>query len=197
MAAPETFRWKPALLARADTLTVDGTRLALDDNWTLDAALVEDAAFTNQVIKGNRMVRLDLYTPELRRSIGYTGGRVGYDADPDARTHLAACAATLRALALARPGQQIALGVIRGGRWGMFLVGLGTLLGGLILAVAALASGIGSDRLLEAAIPTLFLILLGAVLTYGNWPWRKRPRINPAALADTLDEILSRSAPDA
>lgn len=187
----DRFTWKPALLARPDTLTLDGTTASLDGDWTLDLTTVEDAALDNRVLKGNRMVRLDLFTPETRHSLGYNGSARGYANDADARTHLAACAALLAALDAAQPGKEVALGVIRGGRWGMFSVGLGALAFGLILAIAALASGIASDRLIEAAIPTLFLLLMGGILTYGNWPWRARPRVHAAALARTLDEMVT------
>lgn len=185
----QSFTWKPALLAKQDTLTLDGTTARLDGDWTLDLRDVEDAALVNQVLKGNRIVRIDLYTADGRCSLGYNASARVYRADPDARTHLAACAATLRALDQARPGQLVALGVIRGGRWGMFLIGLGTLLFGSILGVSMLATGVSGERLATAAIPTIVLLAMGAILTYGNWPWRKRPQVKAAALATTLEEM--------
>ncbi|MEC7762509.1 MAG: hypothetical protein VX874_11435 [Pseudomonadota bacterium] len=192
---PESFTWKPALLAKHDTLTIDGSLVRLAGDWTLDLAEVEDAAFVNQVMKGNRMVRLDLYTADKRRSIGYNASARAYNRDPDARTHLAACAATLRKLESLHPDQMIALGVIRGGRWGMFIIGLGTLIFGAILAISMLATGVSGDRLATAAIPTLVLFAMGGTLTYGHWPWRKRPRVKPTALAKTLDDLHADPAP--
>lgn len=191
----QSFTWKPALLAKQDTLTVDGPMIRLAGDWTLDLRDVQDAAFVNQVIKGNRMVRLDLYTADERRAIGYNASARVYQADPDARNHLAACAATLRALDAARPGQLVALGVIRGGRWGMFLVGLGTLVFGAILAISMLVTGVSGDRLAAAAVPTLVLFVMGFTLTYGHWPWRKRPRVKAAALAKTLEDMHADPAP--
>ncbi|MGR3362862.1 MAG: hypothetical protein ACU0CY_01655 [Maritimibacter harenae] len=194
--APRRFSWTPGAHAGAETLTLDGTRLSGTD-WTLDLAEISDAAFVNRVSRGNRMVRLELHSGEARHSIGYNGARRGYANDPDARTHLTACAAILRTLAAVRPGHKVALGVVRGGRWGMFLVGLGALVAGLVLAVAALAADLSAERLVGAAIPTLFLLLLGALITYGNWPCRARPRVAPGALAYTLDGMLAGNAPAA
>jgi hypothetical protein len=195
--ATQSYTWKPALLANPDTLTLDGPNARLDDAWTLDLGTVEDAAFVNQTVKGNRMVRLDLYTAEGRRSLGYNGAISGYAANPEAQAHLAACAATLRALARAKPELQIALGVIRGGRWGMFVVGLGTLTMALVLTVAMLVSGVSGDRLAIAAIPMVFLFAMGVILIYGNWPWRKRPRVQFTALAKTLEDMQATETPPA
>lgn len=185
------FTYRPAPGTGAVTVTLDGAELSLNADPALPLRGVTEAHFVNRTAGGQRSVGLDLVAGAERRTLRRAGPARGYLADPDARAHLAALSATLRALAQARPELRVALGVAQGRRPGMFLVGIGALLGGLVLAGATLATGLAGSDLLAATLPTGFLLLTGAILSFGNWPRRAPAKVSPAALAETLEAMTA------
>ncbi|GKY87258.1 hypothetical protein [Sinisalibacter aestuarii] len=190
MTEPRRYRFKPAALKQPASYALDADRLQADDGWELRLAEVDAAAFVNHVMQGARMMRLDLWVAGERRSLSYTGAANAWQSDPDAATFLRLARDTLRALDGATTGLRIALGETGRARWGMFIIGLVSALGGIAIFVAALASGISQDRLAAAAVPMLVLAAMGGILTVRYGPWRKPPMATPAALAGVIDGIV-------
>ncbi|RME14055.1 MAG: hypothetical protein D6801_09920, partial [Alphaproteobacteria bacterium] len=187
-AAGETaeFTFRPAPASAPVRFRLDGARLARDGAWRLDFGAITGASFTNHSLRGMRLIRLDLFGPEGRRSIGFTRPRRNWRADPEAEVFLSLLIAVLEAAGRDSPGLEITLGERGWPRAVMFALGLVAGLGGAGLFAAALASGASGERLAAAAVPMLMLVMLGAALTMAYGPWRKARTASPGALADVL-----------
>ncbi|MFB9151276.1 hypothetical protein [Roseovarius ramblicola] len=181
-----TFHYKPALMRPAQEVRLDGDRLWIAGDGPFELSRVEVAAFVTHSLGDSQMVRLDLTWPGARRAIGFNGGRRGHADNPDAREHRAAVAAVLRALAAARPDMTVTLGAPRGARWTLFGFGVLALLSGAGIGAAVLAEGLSGGRLAGAAMPVLLLVLIGAALVIGHWPWTRRRAVDAAALAERI-----------
>lgn len=176
---PQIFRYKPAALSGEVELCLDGTTLVTTGEATLDLAEVDSAFLEMRTFGDARMVRLDLFRGETRRSIGFNASRLGYAENPDARQHWAAVVAILRALAEAQPGAEVTLGPSKGPNLVMFGIGLASTLAGSAIGAGALAGG----RFAAAALPSTLLLLIGLALVIAHWPWTPRRRRKAAELA--------------
>ncbi|MFV1876333.1 hypothetical protein [Nioella sp.] len=83
----------------------------------------------------------------------------------------------LTELASARPGMSVQVGAGKGMEWTMFVIGVVSVLLGLGILGAALASGISTARLMGAALPILLLGLVGYFLMVAYKPWRDVPPV--------------------
>lgn len=192
----QRFAYRPAPLRAPVDVRVAAEDISVEGSWTLRLADVEAAAFVSQRLGDQRLLRLDLYSGGKCYPIGYSGGAAEKPVDGDMQQHLAAIVATLRALSRARPDARIALGAVGGARWGLFAVGLVSVLSGAGIATGALASGVSGERLVAVAVPVALLLMLGVALIHGFWPWRRRTEVCPAALADTLSGAAEPARPD-
>jgi hypothetical protein len=190
-APPRRYAYKPAALRGSTQYALDAGRLQADDGWEIALGTVEAAAFVNHVMKGMRIIRLDLWQAGRRRSLSYSGGARNWRADPDAATFLRLARDVLQELGDHAPGLAVTLGERGRSRRIMFAIGVLAALSGLVLFVAALASGISSDRLIAAALPMLLLTAMGGMIGYGYAPWRRPAWATPGALAGVIDAILA------
>jgi hypothetical protein len=99
------------------------------------------------------------------------------------------CAAVLTRVAQARPELEVELGESKAIRWVYFVLGLLAVALGLGLPIAALATGVAGDKVAGALIPSLLLLLIGALLTSSNRPGKPLPRVSVERLAGTLREM--------
>lgn len=186
----QSYTFKPALLRGERTYRLDDATLVLHDGTRIDLAALTGAGFVNQAISRNRMMRLDLRLGEDRHSIGYNTAEAAWRDDPDARAFLALVRDVLRALAETRPDFEVTLGETGRGRMAMFIAGAVSALFGAALFVAALATGISTDRMVAAAVPMLLLLALGAVIIRAYWPWRAPPTGTAGAVAKVVDQVI-------
>ncbi len=192
MTTAREYTWKPAALGRPTVCKVSAKRMAYGDDWQVDFDDVTAAAFSSQVIGHSRFIRLDLWAAGKMRSLSYAASAKGWQADPDARVFLGLARDVLRRLADIRPDLEVTLGWRGGPRAAMFVVGLASLIGGVGIFIAALATGVSGERLIGAAVPMLFLVGLGAMVSYSYSPWRKPATANPGAVATMIDGMIAK-----
>lgn len=184
------FEFKPALLRGAVRYGVEAGQLTSSDGWEVALDAVTGAAFVNHAMKGTRLIRLDLWLGETRRSLSYSGNVNSWTSDPDAMGFLKLVQTVLDELARTGPGLEVTLGEYGKSRRVMFAIGLVAALAGAGIFAAAFVSGLPNDRLAGAAIPMALLTALGLALSYGYAPWRKPPRATPAALSGVIGGIV-------
>ncbi len=191
MSGARSYAFKPALLRGRRTYGLDGTLLTLHDDTRLDLAAITGAGFVNHALSRNRIMRLDLWIDGAKHGIGYNTAETAWRTDPDAREFLRLVRDVLRVLAEVRPDLAVTLGETGKGRFAMFLAGVVAAVFGVALFVAALATGISTDRMAAGAIPMLLLLAMGAVIIRAYWPWRA-PRTGKAgAVADVVDQAIA------
>lgn len=198
-AGGEAFRYKPALLARHQVVVVGTEALELRDDaghakWRLAWPDVVGAAFVEHTMRGMRMSRLDLKTAGRTRSFACTVGAEQPWRDENHVVFRAAVEVVARRLADNAPAPQVIMGEYGKGRIAMFVVGALTGLAGAGLAVAAVMTGRGDRVLGEAFVPIVFMLLMGLLIGWTNWPWRPRPRVPVRAFADALREAVPPEA---
>jgi len=197
------FAYKPALLVARRTFDVAAEAVTAYDGagqvaWRLAWAEIAQAAFVEHKLRGMRMRRLDLIgTDGSRRSIGYNGGAGAPHLDPEGVAHLRLIAAVLDRIAAARPDLSVGVGEHGRARWAIFATGAVSLAAAAGIGGAALVSGLSERRMAEAAVPLGLLALFGVALILANAPWRTRPRIAPAILAEVLRQTADPPAPAA
>lgn len=189
MSDPAYFNYRPGEGKGEWDVRLDDSRLSVAGGWAIDLSDVTRATFTNVVIRGLRTVRIELFIDKEPYALGFTDPDRGYRMDPHARVHLSLVVAILRTMADVCPNVPIALGVNRGGG-GLFYVGLGSLIAGIVLVVSMFTSDVSPERMVAAGIPALGLVLVGAVLFVGRAPWKRASQVHPAALADRLEAVL-------
>ena len=178
------FSYRPAPMQQPVEIRVRPDEIAAGGQWRIRLADLDEAAFTISSRGDSRMVRLDLYSNGSRRSLSFNGSRRADN--ENARQHLAAVIAALRAIAAARPQIRVVLGAVRGANLGMFLAGLTAILIVVGISIAVFVAGVSADRLQAGAGPIVMLTLMGAALMAFHWPWRRRRKVEPEALADLL-----------
>lgn len=189
-----SFRFKPALLKAEREFELDGPLLRADDQ-TLDLRYVTAVAYAETTVQytTNRYLELDIagHTHRIGQNLDASAG-------PEARqpfSHLVV--AILRALDELHPDLRVTYGMRGGARIGMFIVGVLCLIAGLVLPIAAVASGVSGDRMAAAALPSILLFLLGVAFAWSNRPWKKPPRVKLSKLIDALDAATGSSTPHA
>ena len=179
---PQIFRYRPASLSGEVELCLDGSKLVITGDGTLDLAEVDSAFLEMRTFGDARMVRLDLFRGTARQSLGFNASRVGYAENPDAREHWAAVAAILRALAEVQPGAEVTMGPSRGPNLAMFGIGLFAVIAGGAIGAGAVVNGRAA-----AAAPAVLLLLIGLALVIALWPWAPRRRRRAADLAAEME----------
>ncbi|TYB82468.1 hypothetical protein [Maritimibacter fusiformis] len=190
MSEVRSYAFKPALLRARRTYRLDDTTLFLRDDTPVDLAAITGAGFVNHSVSRNRIMRLDLWVGAEKHSIGYNAAEAAWRIDPDARDFLRLVRDVLGALAETRPDLEVTLGEVGKARFAMFLVGVVSAVIGVALFVAALATGISTDRVAAGAIPMLLMLALGAIIIRTNWPWRAPPTGKAGAVADVVDQVI-------
>lgn len=190
MSGARTYAFKPALLRGTRTYALDGVVLTLHDDSRVDLAAITGAGFVNHSLSRNRIMRLDLWAGTEKHSIGYNTAEAAWRSDPDARAFLRLVRDVLRTVAEARPDLEVTLGETGKGRFAMFLVGVVSAVFGVALFVAALATGISSDRIAAGAIPMLLLLAFGGMIIRAYWPWRAPPTGKAGAVANVVDQVI-------
>ncbi len=190
MSEVRSYAFKPALLRARRTYRLDDTTLFLHDDTPVDLAAITGAGFVNHSVSRNRIMRLDLWVGAQKHSIGYNAAEAAWRIDPDARDFLRLVRDVLGALAETRPDLEVTLGEVGKARFAMFLVGVVSAVFGVALLVAALATGISTDRVAAGAIPMLLMLALGAIIIRTNWPWRAPPTGKAGAVANVVDQVI-------
>lgn len=190
-------RFRPAPMRRAQTFRLEGTRLVrLDvsgaEDWALDLASVDRAVFVDFGAAKAPNRRLDLFAGGVRQrvAINAAGGLGAMREDMGAFLEL--CGAIFLALAEARPDLQIGLGEYGAARWALFGLGAIMVVGGGGILAAALAGGVSSSRLIDAAVPLGMLVLVGGFIAWANRPGVVGVQIAPAAMAVALKALRNR-----
>lgn len=183
---PMIFRYKPAPLSAVREVRLDGSDLWIADEEPVDLAQVDSVFLESYDLGDSRMLDLELFRGDERRSVAFNGGRRGYAGNADAQQHRAAVVAILRALAAARPDAQVTLGSPKGPSLAMFAIGLVSFIAGCGIGAGALASGRGASTVVGAVVPVVMLVLIGAALIIAHWPLAKRPVVGAGALADQI-----------
>lgn len=192
------FAFKPALLAARVHVALDASGLSCSDaageeHWCLDWSDIAGAAVVCLAVKGYQMRRLDLLDDDGRRlrSLSCTSPTaVRPDEDTNAAAHIELMVAVLDRLAGRDPDMSVQFGEYGRYRHAIFAVGVVSLLGGLGLGLAAVMTGVATDKLAAAAVPVLLLSLLGATLVRNNAPWTPPITVSPALMAKTLRAML-------
>lgn len=184
----EGFAFRPAPLRGPQEWHLDGDLLT-GPQGSFDLATVEEANFVDMKIQLMRMRRLDLAGPRGLFRVAINS-RLGLPGDhPDRASHRALCQAVASRLARRAPDLPVRIG--EGGRLRKVWFGIGgmSLLMGLGIGLAALATGVESDRLVGMAVPLVVLAVFGGVTMNAHAPWRKRPEIPVSALPALLDAL--------
>lgn len=189
MTLPEpSFSYRPAPLLGKVTFSLANGVLASHEEpgWELALADVTHAAFVQHRLGRTIMLRLDLSEGGTLRRLSYNGSSGGWRDVPDAHVFLDLAALVVRGLGIAQPGFTVTYGEYGRARTTMFAVGLASVLGGLGLFLAALATGVPAARLAAAAVPALLMLALGGTVAFAYAPWRKPRAVSAAALAPVL-----------
>jgi hypothetical protein len=190
MSGTRSYAFKPALLRGKRTYALDAAVLTLHDDTSVELAAITGAGFVNQSLSRNRIMRLDLWVGSVKHSIGYNSAEAAWRTDPNAHAFLRLVRDVLLALAEARPDLLVTLGETGRARFAMFLVGVVSAVFGVALFVAALATGISTDRIAAGAIPMLLMLALGAMIMRAYWPWRAPPTGTAGAVANVVDQVI-------
>ncbi|THD75660.1 hypothetical protein E7681_04180 [Thalassobius vesicularis] len=172
---------RPTQVYRVDGATL--TRLENDAPlWQLDLSAVSSVSYAQTSVSGVTSRYLQLEAEGQTRRLSQTGAPSGPGDD-----FTTLITTVLRALHAARPEIQIGWGIRGRARVVMFVLGVLCLLVGIGLPVAAIASGVSSDRFAAAALPSLLLLALGVVFSWANRPWEPLPTMPLSQLIATLD----------
>ena len=190
-------RWsfKPALLRAAQDWRLNGTKLD-GPGGHIDLSNVEKAAFVDQAMKGHRFTRLDLMESDRTLSISITSPASGVP-DPDREEFFAVLLAVAQVLADRQPGLPVAIGEYGRTALIMFSIGVLSLLFGLGIGFAALASGLSGERLGAAAVPVLLLVAFGGTLGWARRPWKPALQISAASLPLIFEAYSGAAQPKA
>ncbi|SMX43236.1 hypothetical protein [Maliponia aquimaris] len=187
-------RWsfRPAALRARAEWRLDGDVLT-GPQGRGDLGQVERAVFVETILRGTRMRRLDLVGPEGLTRIALNCSALLPPDDPDRAAHRALCLAVARRLAERTPDLPVALAETGAVRALWFGIGVMSMLAGPGIGIAALASGVSTDRLPAMAFPVLLLGALGAVLMWSNQPWKTAPTV-PVSVLPKLIEAMDGPA---
>lgn len=184
------YRFRPALLRSPRAYRLEqGVLSALDRHgapeWQLELGRVERAVFVDFGKAHAPVRRLDLFGHDGMRRIVLNTGMGGMEDD---RAQFAALAAAIfRSLADTRPDAEVEVGEYGAARLAMLAAGLAALAGGLGLLIAVALTA--ADRLAEAAVPIAVLILFGGAISWGNRPWRPRPKLAARTMAEVVEGL--------
>ena len=186
------FSFHPAPARSQRHYRLDGQQLTQEDGWQLDLGQVTRAAYVQHRMGDSLMRRLDLWQGETRYTIGWNGAAGGWTRDEGAHAFLELCSQVGEALQDACPTLRLTWGEYGRYRKALFVIGLLSLLGGIGIFAAALASGVSGSRLMGAAVPMGLLVLLGGAIGLGNAPWRPLPSLDPKELAPILRAMSTK-----
>ncbi len=178
----EVFAFRPAPLRGPQEWQLEDGRLH-GPSGTLALDRVRRLRLVDRRYGDARMLRLDLIHDDGTLDVSLTIGALAPEETPDLAAWSGLVAALGHAFSAQDPGLEVEIGEGGLAGWGMFVVGLLSLLAGLGIGLGAAMSGLAGDRLAAAALPVLLLIGLGWALVYGNRPWRARPCVPVSGLA--------------
>lgn len=193
MAAPEsgtrTFAYKPALLARRQTVQIDTDGVAVSHHngsplWHLRWDAIGKVALVDLGARRMHMSRIDLIPRDgsRRRSVSCTVSAGTTTSDPDYAVYQDAVQAITTRLAAVEPSLPVLIGEHGKSRWAAFLVGVASALAALVMAVLAQMSGRGEALMGNAMVPLLVLLLFGVTIAWAFSPWRRQRQLTIAAL---------------
>lgn len=172
----QRFTYRPAPLAAPQTITVDATGVAVVGKWALRWDQVTGLRHYSFPARGVEMLGFDLLYEGGAHSISLNtveqpgeGARATYEE-------------TLCAVLARVPGMPVVLR--RAGWQGMvfFFIGVAAAVLATGIIGAAIATGVSTSRLIEAAVPMLMLLAFGGVVAWGNRPGRALPQVSAEML---------------
>ncbi|MDA7425381.1 hypothetical protein [Thalassococcus lentus] len=182
------FRYKPALLQKAQDWTLDGTILHGPDGQT-DLRAATGLRLAERRFRGQLLRRLDIELPDTTTRIALNISADTAPSDPDRAEHFALIHAVASTPAEHQPGLSVSIGEGDGARMAMFAIGVLAIVFGLGIPIAALMTGVSPDRMIEASVPILALSGFGIWVALTNAPWRARPSLPASALPALLDSL--------
>ncbi|WP_417206890.1 hypothetical protein [Antarctobacter sp.] len=194
----ETFTFRRAPLRAATGWRLEGDLLIGPPECPVPRCAlteIEAAVFVDMSVQFMRLRRLDLIGPSGPFRIAINARRGLPPDDPDRAAHRALCQAVATRLAERAPDLPVRIGESGGLRRVWFGIGLLSLLTGLGIGAAALATGVRSDRLVGMAVPLAALAVFGGMLLHRYAPWRKQAEIPVSALPALLAALDTAKAP--
>lgn len=185
-----TYRFKPALLRAEQEYRLDQSALKTED-WELDLRHVSAVNYAETTVNYTTTRHLEMDANGQTYQVSQTTDASHLD---DRAPFSTLVVAILRALGDLHPDLHVSFGLRKGARTGMFVVGMLSLLAGLALPVAALATGVSSNRFMAAAVPSAVLILLGLAFGWTNRPWQAPPRVPLSNLIASLNQVSDSQA---
>lgn len=191
----EDFAFRLAPIGKTVNWRLEGDLLT-GPHGTCDLTEIETAAFVESTVQLMRMRRLELCGPSglCRISINTRLGLSPKNADRAA--HRALCRRVAEHLSRRAPDLPVTLGETGAIKALWFGVGGLSFFMGLGIAVAALASGVSSDRWPGMIVPLIALVLLGGWLMHRYALWRKPVEIPVSALPTLVDLLDQPKVPD-
>ncbi|WP_323771044.1 hypothetical protein [Antarctobacter sp.] len=191
----EAFTFRLGPIGKTVTWRLEGDLLT-GPHGTCDLSGIETAGFVDTTVQLMRMRRLDLKGPSGVCRISINTRRGLPPDDPNRAAHSALCRRVADRLSARAPDLTVTLGESGAMRALWFGIGVLSLVMGLGIGGAALATGVSSDRLVGMIAPVAVLALFGGVLMHRHAPWRKQPDIPVSELPALLDLLDPPKAPD-
>ncbi|WP_089276907.1 hypothetical protein [Antarctobacter heliothermus] len=191
----EDFTFRLAPIGKTVTWRLEGDLLT-GPQGTCDLTGIETANFVDTTVQLIRMRRLDLRGASGLCRIS-VNTRLGLPPDdPNRAAHRALCRRVSEHLSSRAPDLPVKIGEAGAIRALWFGIGVLSLVMGLGIGIAALATGVSSDRLLGMIVPVTLLALFGAVLMHRHALWRTPLEIPVSALPAIVDLLDLPKAPD-
>lgn len=145
--------------------------------WDLPLTDVFGAGFVSYKAHGRMIWRLDLMSGNDTRHINVNLPASDAHMDESFIAFLDLATALVAVFEEVAPDLQVGFGEHGWSRKAMFSVGVVSALAGTGILVAALMSGISTDRMAGAAVPLIGLAVLGGLLIRSNHPWKAPPKV--------------------
>lgn len=175
------FSFRPNLLRSDWVFRLENDELTCfkdaAQEWRAALSKVTRAAFVSYKTHGRMIWRLDLITAEKAFHINCNLPASGAHETEDFSAFQALAAALSERLQDLHPDMQIGFGEHGRARKVMFGIGIVSAVGGGGMFLAAMATGVSSSRLTEAAVPMLGMVILGGLLVRSNNPWKAPPNV--------------------
>lgn len=194
LSDPQEFSFKPALLRGARRYVLNGTLLECRNGekveWSADLGELQSLNFSDFRARGHLIWRLEVSAADVTHNIGLNAPVHGAASDPDVAQFIALADAIFETAEQTDGDMLVGYGARGFTRSALFGLGVLSALGGAGILLAAVFSGVSSDRIATASVGMLALIAMGVMLIHANHPWKK-PLQLPVGTMRTVLEYLS------
>lgn len=206
MARPVTdgrTSFKPALLAAPVTYEVTATYVAQYDlhgtlNWRVDYADITALNHVAQSIDKKLFKRLDLHVGDRVHRIAINASFRTRRDDPQRSAFRRVISDVAGAISDARPDLQVLIGERGRAGTAMFGIGIACLVFAVGIGIAAVATGVSTDRFAEASVPLGIMAVFGGLVAWNYRPWRPHLHLPIATFAAAMKaDVPARPDADA